>query len=399
MVLALVNMLARIHRSLQLDIPSVGLLTRCLIPANYLDVAAAGLARAIDPYIRLDAGPASAHAIGIGAAAPSGLPWYAGADGQIAIIDQRPVGVPPTPCLTLGGALSACLAAAAVLRQVLGVEQRPVRLSAWNYHDGDDAERGPDSLGPLDVGDVLQIGAGGVGLCLSYWLREFGVVGTWRIADRDDAVVHNTNRCLGLLARDTAWAGGAPRNKAVVAAQLFGALPHACWYDELDHDTFKPDLVLPLANERNVRHAIACRGEPVILHATTSRTWEAQLHRHRPDSDDCITCRMPSPTSEVAFGCATVRLETSTALPSTDAALPFLSATAALLLVSGLYLLQFEQIADEPYNFWAVCFRDVRRHVRRAICSCRDGCATVLPGNVRRRIHVGRRWSHLDHWA
>lgn len=398
MVLALVNMLARIHRNLQLDIPPAVLFSPCLIPASRLDIAAVSLARAIDPYIRLNTGEPSIHAIGVGADAPSGLPWYAGAEGQIAIIERHPIAVQPAASLSLGGALSACLAAATVLRQVIGCQQRPLRLSAWNYREGSAADRGPDWLGPVDVGDVLQLGAGGVGLCLAYWLREFGVVGNWHVVDRDDATLHNSNRCLGLLVRDTGWAGKAARKKAEVAAELFGAIAHPCWYDEFDHSSLNADLILPLANERNVRHAVACRGEPVILHATTSRTWEAQLHRHLPGSDDCITCRLPNATSHVKFGCSTVALGTTIG-DSTDAALPFLSATAAVLLVSGLYQLQLGQLADAAHNFWAICFRDMRRHARPAICACREGCRTTLPAPVRRAIHAGRRWSHLDQWA
>jgi hypothetical protein len=394
MVLALVNMLARIHRHVQLEIPPASLLRPTIVPANRLDEAASALAQAINPYIRLDGVQASPHAIGLGDA-PSGLPWYAGAEGQIAIIDRQPVHVQPAGSLSLGAALTACLAAATVLRQVLGHHQRPVRLSAWNLRDGNAAAPGPHLPGPVDVGDVLMVGAGGVGSCLAYWIREFSVLGHWHVLDSDEAILHNTNRCLGLLPRDVGWLSGSPRNKAVAAAALFGAAPHPVWYDQFDHDAFKPDLILPLANERNIRHAVACRGEPVILHATTSRTWEAQLHRHLPGSDDCITCRMPDPKSQVQLACATVPLETA-GTPSTDAALPFLSATAALLLVSGLYRLQLGQLASEAQNFWAVCFNDVRRHSRPAICTCREGCTTTLPARVRRRIHAGRRWSHLD---
>jgi hypothetical protein len=329
MVLALVNMLARIHRHLQLEIPPVNLLRPTIVPANCLDEAAAAAARTVNPYIRRDGAQASPQAIGLGEA-PPGLPWYAGAEGQIAIIDRQPVHVQPAGSLSLGTALSACLAAATVLRQVLGHDQRPVRLSAWNFRDGNVAAPGPDLLGPIDVGDVLLVGAGGVGSCLAYWLREFGVLGNWHVLDGDKAILHNTNRCLGLLPRDAGWLDGSPRDKAVAAAELFGAVPHPFWYEQFDHDAFKPDLILPLANERNIRHAVACRGEPVILHATTSRTWEAQLRRHLPGLDDCITCRMPDPKTQVQLSCATVSLETA-GTSSTDAALPFLSATAALL--------------------------------------------------------------------
>jgi hypothetical protein len=396
MVLALVNMLARLHRHLQLDIPHAKLRARSLVPATCLDEAAAALARAINPYIRLDGATASGHAIGIGADAPRGLPWYAGADGQIAIIDRQPVPVPASERLTLGTALAACLAAAALLRQVIGQKQRPVRLSAWNLREGAAAERGPDLPGPVDVGSVLQIGAGGVGLCLAYWLGEFGALGDWRVLDRDDAILHNTNRCLGLLAIDAGWPGGAPRNKAKVAAGLFGALPQPLWYHEFDHNSFKPDLILPLANEHDVREHVARRGEPLLLHATTSRAWEAQLHRHLADRDGCITCRMPDQAAQVKLTCATVPIGEGT---STDATLPFLAATAGLLLVAGLYRLQLGCLADGPHNFMAVCFNDVRKYARPAIYGCKAGCCGNLPPRVRRRIHSGRRWSHLDQAA
>jgi molybdopterin/thiamine biosynthesis adenylyltransferase len=278
---------------------------------------------------------------------------------------------------------------------VLGHDQRPVHLSAWNFREGNDAERGPELPGPLDVGNVLLVGVGGVGSCLAYWLREFGIIGSWHVLDGDDAILHNLNRCLGLLARDVGLLGGLARNKAVAAAELFGASPHPLWYDQFDHESFKPDLILPLANERAVRHSVACRGEPVVMHATTSRAWEAQLHRHLPGRDDCISCRMPDSISQVQLSCATVSLP-SAGGSSTDAALPFLSATAGVLLVSGLYRLQLGQFANDPHNFWAVCFRDVRRHCRPARWTCRDGCTTTLPARVRRRIHAGRRWSYLD---
>lgn len=394
-VLALVNMLARIHRRLQLDVPHVDLLRPSLVPAIRLDEAAASLAKAINPFIRLNGLESSPYAIGLGPDAPTGLPWYAGADGQLAMVDRQPLPFQQADSLSLGACLAACLAAAAILRQVLGHDQRPVHVSAWNLREGNSAARGPDLPGPVDVGNVLLVGAGGVGSCLAYWLREFGIVGNWHVLDGDEAILHNTNRCLGLLVRDTGWPDGSPRNKAAAAAELFCAFPHLVWYDGFDHNSFKPDLILPLANERDVRHAVACRGEPVILHATTSRTWEAQLHRHIPGRDDCITCRMPDPKSQVQLSCATVSLE-EPGQPSTDAALPFLSATAGLLLLSGLYRLQLGHLAAEVHNFWAVCFHDLRRHSRPAIFTCQEGCAETLPVQVRRRIHAGRRWSHLD---
>jgi hypothetical protein len=392
--LALVNQLARVHRHISLQIPSTPLLRPALVLGQRLDEAAEALARDIDPFIRIERG-ATPYAVGLGGAA-AGTPWYAGASGQVAVIDRRPVGLDGGDQPSLGAALAACLAAANLLRQVLGHAVRVARISAWDCSDGEIAAAGPTLAGPLDVGSVLQVGAGGVGSCLDYWLREFGVVGHWRVADRDTAALHNTNRSLGMLARDAGWPVGVTRNKAAIAADLFGGEALPAWYDELDLDGIRPDLVLPLANERDVRSLIAARGEPILLHATTSRTWEAQVHRHIAGRDDCIVCRMPDAESQVRFGCSTVSLSSASS-QSSDAALPFLSATAGLLLLSALYRLQYGVLAEGRHNLCAVCFNDLRRLARRSALSCNEGCAVLLGRSIRERIHAGRQWSHLDH--
>ncbi|HVT70441.1 MAG TPA: hypothetical protein VHF26_22030, partial [Trebonia sp.] len=242
--LALVNMLARLHRHLCLQIPPAPVLRPSLVPATRLDEAAAELARAIDPFTRIDVGVPCIHAVALGVDVPAGAPWYAAADGQVAVLDRRPLSFGAGDEPTLGAALAACLAAANLLRQVQGRTLRPVRLSAWDFREGDEAGRGPQLAGQLDVGTVLQAGAGGVGNCHAYWLREFGVRGEWRVIDRDLAALHNTNRCLGLFPRDAGWPGAQPRNKAEAAAALFGGRSEPVWFDEFDHDTFCPDLVL-----------------------------------------------------------------------------------------------------------------------------------------------------------
>ena len=96
------------------------------------------------------------------------------------------------------------------------------------------AGQGPPLPGPLDVGSVLQAGAGGVGNCLAYWLWEFGIRGDWRVLDRDCAALHNTNRCLALFPCHAGWMSGQPHNKAEVAAALFGGRAEPVWFDEFD---------------------------------------------------------------------------------------------------------------------------------------------------------------------
>jgi hypothetical protein len=394
-VLALVNMVARIHRSVILEIPSVRLHRPAIVPAQQLDEAAFTLARSINPFIEINCGRTAEVAIGVGADAPARLNWYMGAIGQVALLRQEPVPLCGGSSASLGGCLASCLAAAALVKLLVGYRVDAAQLSAWNVADGPDAQPGPPELGNLHVGDVLQIGAGGVGSCLDYWLHEFGVLGHWVVLDGDSAELHNTNRSLGMFPSDAGWLTGRARSKAVVGASLIGGVPLENWYDELGEEIGRFELVLPLANERAVREAVASRGESIILHATTSSTWEAQLHRHLPDKDDCIVCRMPQREASKRFACSSGELRASSGI-STDAALPFLSATAALLLLSGLYRLQNEGAVGGHENFWAVQFKGVRGYSRQGIFGCHEGCRRTLPPQVRARINCGQRWFPVD---
>jgi hypothetical protein len=187
---------------------------------------------------------------------------------------------------------------------------------------------------------VLVIGAGAVTNALLYWTHQIGVTGVWDVVDGDISELHNTNRCLGMTAADAGWPNGRPTGvagkKAVIASRLINARPHTDWYHDYlrTHPSRRHDLVLPLANGHGVRAAIAARGEPILLHATTSPQWTAELHRHIPGRDDCPACRMPNADGP-QFACSTGPPD-PTSSDSGDAALPFLSATAGLMLAISL---------------------------------------------------------------
>src|SRR5690348_5542772 len=110
-----------------------------------------------------------------------------------------------------------------------------------------------------------------------------------------------------MLAEHAGWGGTTRWRKVdVFSAGLAAARPFFGWYDDwlAANDEARPDLILPLANERGVRRAIAHRHEPVILHATTSRSWQAQMHRHIAGLDDCIDCRVRGVAAPARFGCS-----------------------------------------------------------------------------------------------
>jgi len=218
------------------------------------------------------------------------------------------------------------------------------------------------------------------------------MVDKWTIVDGDKIELHNTNRSLGIVPKDAGWPNNKKSYKAMVAADQIGATACNKWYDQLDQDSLLVDIILPLANERGVRNMISQRGETLILHATTSHEWEAQLHRHIAGRDDCIMCRIPPSSKKVQLECSTVSLNGKT---NNDAALPFLSATAGLLLVSGLYRLMYNQLLQDKHNWWRMIFNSDSPLLEAGRCKCGVNCPGVLPELTRNKINRGKRYADI----
>jgi hypothetical protein len=402
--LALINLVARVHRRLDPEIPAAPLLARSLVPGDDLQTAAIRTAFAINPVLDLTMGTGVAPIrIGLGHDVPHGLDLYLGWRGGRGTVSDRPLSTSESdPESVFGAATAAVLAATVAFRLAHGQPARTVRFNPIELSGGQDAGL-RDHRAPVDVGDVLAVGAGAVTTALVYWLRELGVgSGTWDFLDGDNAELHNTNRCMTMTAAHAGWPCGEPTdaadNKASAAAWAIGGRPHPVWYDQWGPDhAGRHDLVLPLANERGVRRLIAYRGEPLLLHATTSPAWTAELHRHLPGRDDCIDCRLPD-TAAPRLQCSTG--PTDAADPtSPDAALPFLSAAAGLMLAGALATLPDGPAMVGRFNHWQLDLTlsapMVRRHQHQQRQACRE-----QPSSVQRRLiseSEPRRWDHLDH--
>ena len=394
-ILALVNMLARVHRRLHLDVPRVPLVALPLVAGADLRDACVAVALAIDPFcsVETEDGPGDAVcSIGIGAACPRGLNWFLGATGFCAVLAREPVAVEPDGASRWGAALAACLGASAVFRSVHDLPVRSCRVSLWELRQS--AERGPDRAAPISVGSIVLVGAGAVGSALCYWLREFGIDGHLAVIDGDLAELHNTNRTLGLVASDAGWPYGPALFKADVAARLVTGSSFPTWYADWVKSAPEsaPDLVIPAANERDVREAIQARGANLLLHASTSSQWTAELHRHVADRDDCMLCRMPSGGAPV-FRCSTGSVGRPGAA-RTDAALPFLSSAAGLLLAAGLLQLENRRLIGDDHNHWRLSLDFDAKVMRSARWRRSDGCRHVLPAAVRARVARGR-WADV----
>jgi hypothetical protein len=266
--------------------------------------------------------------------------------------------------------------------------------SLWN-HGSPGAVRGPRFDGALDVGRVLQVGAGGVGAALDYWLALLGVSGTWTVCDRDRVDISNLNRQLAFLALHAGYPSPPPAaNKAHAAAALVGAAatPDPHWYGETGAIAAgEYDVVLALANDRGIRGILQARQPPVLLHATTSPNWEAQFHRHIAGLDECIVCRIPGDPPRLRCAVAQVNTETSA-----DAALPFLSATAGLLLLGGLARLQLGVLTEDTVNFAALNLKAPDAVGQQVHRDCTAGCTQWASPGVRRHISATTRYAYLD---
>lgn len=370
MATSLANLLVRAHRRLvfrgELD---RGLLCRSPFGHRSLAQATVGLAEDIRPTAdvwtsdeELDEDPLIELSIGgPGEMALGATGWVAELGGEGAIgADEGSL---------FGAMLAACLGARAAFARLLGEDSGALRVSLWDPRGGGD---GPSVTPPLSLGNVLQVGAGGVGGALDLWLASLGSDGEIVIVDGDLVEIENLNRQLIFIAADAGIRDGKLCNKAGAAAARLGsgATPSRAWYGEVDAIVERNyDIVLPLANEYGAREALQDRRPPALLHATTGANHQAQLHRHLPGLDDCIRCRLPGQAARTA--CSTATLPGPEA---GDAALPYLSGLAGLLLLTSMVKQSLGLLADEPHNLLSVELLGLTPRVSAFNCGCNREC-------------------------
>ncbi|CCH75152.1 hypothetical protein BN11_520027 [Nostocoides australiense Ben110] len=403
-LLALVDMLFRVHRNIRLDLHQAN-----TAASDQLEELAFAAAAAIDPFqnprrepidgelrLHLTTNPETSDADVVGT--------WSGGRGEVHIHGARPEVPASAPHGDdgdlLGAATAACLAAATTFALVHDREPSPAAINLLT-RTSDVGATEDTAVGPIDAGNVDVIGGGAVGHALTYWANVFNVAGRWEVIDGDDAEIHNTNRCMGMTVADAGWPDGLPTGqpskKAASAARNCGAAPIPFWYHDLPVGRSRPDLVLVLANEHGIRETVAQSGEPLLLHATTSPNWTAELHRHVPGRDDCPACRIPSKT-QATFLCSEGPANPSDQ-DSDDAALPFLSATAGLMLCTALLdLSSGRRVLDGRTNHWLVHLELPTGPAVQYAIHRGGACRHHLAPGVRRAIQAKhpRRWDSVD---
>lgn len=358
----LTNLTSRFCRNVDLAFPSVA--PESEIPANGHTLAEQCLSQmwAADPHGRFGwvRGPTEREydcVLAIGnpdidlPAAPTVL--VDGGGWEARVVRSGPVDRPterdPNP---IGPITTACLGIAEAFKTVNGASEQ--QLSEAVIYDAfahevvarDETVKHPPVPDPLKLGTVQMVGVGSVGSAAVHFLGRLPVEGRVQLVDHDAVELVNLNRSP-LFRVDHALDG---TSKAKVAEEYLDGLgieasAHGLPYDEFETQaTEQPDVVLPLANERNVRSAIQHNRPPVMLHATTSGA-DIAVRRHIPLEDSCLLCHFPPEEPEVDPGCATAPVSSETNSSDnadTDAALPFASFIAGCFVAAELAKLPLE---------------------------------------------------------
>ena len=397
--LAAVNLTARWCRRIVLSAPAVALDPRLGTAFGLVGMsavqAAAALAHAADPFARV--GPAfvpepepAIHLV-IGTDAPPGVYQVLGR-GWIAMAGDAVRGDGDTEN-PLGAVLAACVGVAYLFRTAVGVP-RParVRLSLWNLRGGEAADHGP-RLALASLGQVLVVGCGAVGSAILYLLPLAGLGGEFDLVDRDRVQISNLGTAPIFFAHRVG------DEKVEIAVEYLkrnglAAVAHPLWFDEAVAAgrifVERPDLVIPAANERDVRREIQHQVPPLQVYGTTGGNWDAFLGRHIPLKEDCLTCRFPRvhPMSEPSLACGSGTLP---AVPETEtpvtATLPFLPTAAGVMAVAELVKTTMSRYPRNA-NFACLDFLGslsdflVVSHAPRPGCICEGQADVWMPLNV-----------------
>lgn len=405
-VLALANLTARFARRAAFSGPNSALRVKNPFGGTSLAEAVMSTLRSVDPcgtWGQRVTGVES-YKIGVGRdAAPSD--HYVAPAGWVAHVQENPNDLPRSQdnsADALGASLCACLASANSFKRSLGLNQSLFdgALSLWSlrYADFDPGPPLPDSI---DLGRVLVAGAGAVANSLVYWLQYSPIRAKWDVVDGDHVELHNTNRAMLFTPGDAGWPAGPSKPKAMTLARyLQNATPHKAWVDELIRMGDRWDLIVPLANERNARMWIQRTRPPLALHATTSENWWTQLFRHRPARDRCLICQFPDgdrPSPECAT--ATVNPPASGPTIPADAALPFLSSGAGLMLLSDLLRLGMGQLASSRPSVVTWDWFGSIESPRVWKQECDPQCTEWSTAAVRKKVNASSKWYDLDQSA
>lgn len=240
-----------------------------------------------------------------------------------------------------GPALAAVIAATQLFVHRLRLPSGSHAINAFDWSAGHG--RDPAYVRP-ELGDLWLVGAGSVGTAVLYFLVLATDRFTAQLFDHDFVEIHNITRSAIFMESDVG------ERKVDVSAALLreygiahGTHPVALHESPIwtERRAGTPDILVPTANEFNVRDLIETSLPPIQLYGTTGRNWQASVMRHVPLVDPCSLCLFP-PAAFAPTECATDASAEATPA-GRDPSLPFLSFAAGLMTA-----IELVKLATEP---------------------------------------------------
>lgn len=254
----------------------------------------------------------------------------------------------------IGPAFAACLGVSEIFKIANG-SQNPDPYSAWySMYDfgktSDDPRKllNPEYVTGFDFGRVYQVGCGAVGSSLDFLLSLTEWNAELHLIDFDKVDSTNCNRSLSFSVFD---AISQERKIDSCAGILKNTKINPITFDG-DYGDFisrgrymesPPDLILSLANERNVWSDIQENYPPLVFHATTTSNWGLNFGRHTPKKEWCIWCRFSKEgTHRFVPPCSVSEISKDEKEEPVLGALPFLSPASAILLMAEMAKIPME---------------------------------------------------------
>lgn len=387
MFITAANLLSRWCRDVVLIAPSIGVHSSLAFGATDLRGFVLSQMRDADPFgsfaaaqgpiavpIALVIGKPYLHVVATNSVHISANGWLAGMSHRNRI-DQ--------PCTDtsncLGAVAASCLGVAQTFKLAIRVpEERYFRegifdLFSLSWSNGNPALQSDVWPQQTEIGRVLMVGAGSVASSAAYCMRLTGLAGDIAILDKDIVKVENFNRSP-IFGRHCFGSNKCEAIADFLKGSSLVADPHVLWWDEFmrprNRMDFDYDLWLPLANDFGVRFSIQNNLPPLMIHASTSANWGVNHGRHIPGRGDCLADRFPD-TKAADFACATAELTTTEG--AVDAALPFSSLFAGLLITADIVRSQlpdYPQVPNFAFLDWYGTFETIQKWDR----SARPGC-------------------------
>lgn len=229
-----------------------------------------------------------------------------------------------------------------------------------------------------------------------YFMRLADLTGELGIVEKDTVKVENLNRSPIFGKETYSLNKGRALEQFLKGSSIKVDIFEGWWDDFVRERGRLPnryDIWLPLANAFGVRWSIQNNYPPLMIHASTGVNWNANFGRHIPLLDDCLADRFPEEAPDNALSCATGEIPTG--IEHIDAALPFLSFFAGLLVVSDLCrtnVPHYPQVPNYALFDFGASMDVIQAWNRKPAenCLCRKQSAALF-----RRLNSETRLSHL----